>query len=286
MYAAALLKQTLLPLRGNLVVAATVAEANGRSVGMRALLEKTLPSLEIRPDYVVLGEPTNLDVYRGHRGRMSVEILTKGRSAHGAHAHRGVNAVYKMAPLVADIAALDAHLKHDEFLGPGSVTVSWIDCTSPSFNAVPDGCRIVLDRRMTAGETPTSALAELRALPHLGDAEVRVLQWEGKSWTGLAGRQEQIFPTWVLPEAHPLVQGVATAATAVLDRAPAISRWHFSTNGVATAGRLGIPTVGLAPGREELAHTTEERVAVDDLVKAAAVYSLIPEALGKLRVGS
>jgi len=105
----------------------------------------------IRPDLVVLGEPTNLDVYRGHRGRMSVEILTRGRSAHGAHAHRGVNAVYKMAPIVADIAALDARLKHDDFLGKGSITVSWIDCTSPSFNAVPDGCRIVLDRRMCAG---------------------------------------------------------------------------------------------------------------------------------------
>jgi acetylornithine deacetylase/succinyl-diaminopimelate desuccinylase-like protein len=72
---------------------------------------------------------------------------------------------------------------------------------------------------------------------------------------------------------------VADAAAEVLGTRPAISRWHFSTNGVATMGIFGIPTVGFAPGREELAHTTEERVRVDDLVKATAVYSLIPEVL-------
>jgi acetylornithine deacetylase/succinyl-diaminopimelate desuccinylase-like protein len=65
----------------------------------------------------------------------------------------------------------------------------------------------------------------------------------------------------------------------VLGRRPAISRWTFSTNGVASMGRLGIPTVGFAPGREELAHTTEEHVAVADLVAAAAVYAEIPAAL-------
>jgi len=75
------------------------------------------------------------------------------------------------------------------------------------------------------------------------------------------------------------VQGVAAAAAEVLGAPPAISRWHFSTNGVATMGVYGIPTVGFAPGREELAHTTRERVSVDDLVKATAVYSLIPEVL-------
>jgi putative selenium metabolism hydrolase len=182
------------------------------------------------------------------------------------------------------VERLNARLPHDEFLGKGTVTVSWVDCTSPSFNAVPDSARVVLDRRLTAGETPEQALEEIRALPSIGDAEVRLLVWEGRAWTGRAGRQEQAFPTWVLAEAHPLVQGVAGAAEAVLGARPAISRWTFSTNGVATMGRLGIPTVGFAPGKEELAHTTAEWVAVDDLVAAAAVYSLIPEVLAGRQV--
>jgi putative selenium metabolism hydrolase len=237
----------------------------------------------VRPDLVVLGEPTDLDVYRGHRGRMGIEVVTKGVSAHGAHCERGVNAVYKMAPIIREIEELNRRLPTDEFLGKGTVTVSWVDCKSASFNAVPAEARIVLDRRLTVGESADSALAEIRALPSIGDAEVRLLVWEGESWTGRRERLDQVFPTWVTPEEHPLVGGVAAAASAVLGRTPKISRWVFSTNGVATAGRLRIPTVGFAPGKEELAHTVDEWVAVDDLVAATAVYSLIPEYLAAAR---
>jgi putative selenium metabolism hydrolase len=233
----------------------------------------------VRPDVVVLGEPTNLDVYRGHRGRMEVEVVTKGRSVHGAHCDRGVNAIYKMAPIVKDIESLNARLKDDEFLGKGTVTVSYVDCKTPSFNAVPDECRIVLDRRLTVGETPESALQEIAGLPSIGDAVVRVLQYDATSWRGLHVAQDKTYPTWVLPEGHFLVQGVAAAVTDVLGHRPAISRWTFSTNGVASMGRLGIPTVGFAPGREELSHTTGEWVVVDELVSATAAYSLIPEAI-------
>jgi putative selenium metabolism hydrolase len=237
----------------------------------------------VRPDVVVLGEPTDLAVYRGHRGRLEATITTRGVSAHGAHAERGVNALYAMAPIIEDVAALDGRLPLDPFLGKGSVIVSHISCTTPSLNAVPDSATITLDRRMTIGETVDSALTELRALPHLGDAEVALLHYEATGWNGGAVSQDKFYPTWVLDEGHSLVQGVAAAAAEVLGRAPAISRWHFSTNGVATMGRLGIPTVGFAPGREELAHTTEEHVAVEDLVKATAVYSLIPEVLWEAR---
>ncbi|HQT95284.1 MAG TPA: YgeY family selenium metabolism-linked hydrolase [Thermoanaerobaculaceae bacterium] len=276
-YGAKLLAERGLPPGVQIVLVASVLEEACDGFPLMHLIETE----GVRPDVVVLGEPTNLDVYRGHRGRMEIEVVTKGVSAHGAHCERGVNAVYKMAPIVADIEALNATLRSDDFLGKGTVTVSFIDCKTPSLNAVPDEARIVLDRRLTAGESPESALEEIRALPHLGDAGVRVLAWEGQAWTGAPARQEQVFPTWVVPEAHPLVQGVAAAAQAVLGRAPAISRWVFSTNGVATMGRLGIPTVGFAPGREELAHTTDEWVEVADLVTAAAVYSLIPEDLAQ-----
>jgi putative selenium metabolism hydrolase len=228
---------------------------------------------------VVLGEPTDLAVFRGHRGRMEATITTRGVSAHGAHAARGVNALYKMAPIISDIEKLNGNLADDEFLGAGSIIVSSIECTTPSLNAVPDSARIYLDRRLTIGETLDTAMEELAALPHLGDASVELLHYDAKSWRGTEAKQEKYFPTWVLDEDHPLVQGVAEAAEEVLGERPEISRWHFSTNGVATMGLYGIPSVGFAPGLEELAHTTEERVKITDLVKATAVYSLIPEVL-------
>ncbi len=176
---------------------------------------------------------------------------------------------------------MNGRLPHDDFLGKGTIVVSYLECTTPSLNAVPDSATLYLDRRMTAGETVEGVLGELRSLPHLGDASVAVLAYEATSWRGAPARQEKFFPTWVLAEDHPLVQGVAETVEQVLGARPAISRWGFSTNGVATMGRHGIPTVGFAPGLEELAHTTGEWVGVDDLVRATAVYSLIPDALAR-----
>jgi len=274
-YGAKILADRGLPEDVSLYLTASVMEEDCDGFCMRHLVETE----GIRPDVVVLGEPTNLGVYRGQRGRMEATITTRGVSAHGAHAERGVNALYKMAPIIADVEKLNKNLAHDEFLGTGSIIVSSIECTTPSLNAVPDSARIYIDRRLTVGETQEIAINELRALPHLGDAEVELLSYDAVSWRGTRAQQEKFYPTWVLEEEHPLVQGVAEAAAAVLGERPSISRWFFSTNGVATMGTYGIPTVGFAPGREELAHTTEERVAVEDLLKATAVYSLIPGVL-------
>ncbi len=274
-YGARILADRGWPEAVTLYLSASVMEEDCDGYCMLHLIEKE----GVRPDFVVLGEPTDLDVYRGQRGRLEATITTKGKSAHGAHAHLGVNALYKMAPIISDVEQLNTRLAHDEFLGTGSVIVSFIECTTPSLNAVPDSARITIDRRLTVGETQETALAELQSLPHLGDAEVELLEYDRTSWRGVQAQQSKYYPTWVLDEDHPLVQGVADAATEVLPERPKISRWHFSTNGVATMGTLGIPTIGFAPGLEELAHTTRENVEIDDLVKATAVYSLIPDVL-------
>ena len=260
-----------------LYVVASVMEEAFDGFPLQWLIERE----GVRPDAVVLGEPTDLAVYRGHRGRMGIDVVARGISAHGAHCDLGVNAVTKIAPIVLDVDALHRRLPGHDVLGKGSVTVSFIECTTASLNAVPDRARIVLDRRLTAGETPESALAEIRALSHIGDAEVRTLTSRGRSWRGVDVELEEAYPTWLLDADHPLVEGVAEAAQAVLGGAPRLGVWTFSTNGVATMGRLGIPTVGFAPGREELAHTTEEHVAVADLLRATAVYALIPAALAR-----
>lgn len=278
-YGAKILQERGFPRDVTLYLTASVMEEDCDGYCLLHLIEKE----GIRPHAVILGEPTDLNVYRGHRGRLEAAITTRGKSAHGAHCDLGINAVYKMAPIIADIEALHRRLPADAFLGKGSVVVSFIECTSPSLNAVPDSARICIDRRLTAGETVEGAMNELRTLPHLGDAEVELLTYDATSWRGEPVRQEKAYPTWVLREDHALVQGVARAVEAVLGTPPAISRWSFSTNGVASMGRLGIPTVGFAPGREELAHTTQEWVAVDDLIRAAAVYSLIPEFLASRR---
>jgi len=233
----------------------------------------------IRPDVVVIGEPTDMGIYRGQRGRVEAVISARGVSSHAAHPEEGVNALYKLAPVLQELEALNERLPMDDFLGKGTVVASYLECDSASLNAVPAAARLYVDRRLTAGETPEAALAEIRALPGVGDSTVELLEYDQTSWTGERARQDKIFPAWVLPEEHVLVRSLSEVVASVTGAPPRISRWGFSTNGVATMGRHGIPSAGFAPGLEELSHTTEEWVAVGDLVTATAAYSLMPGAL-------
>ena len=236
----------------------------------------------LTPDVVVITEPTNLGVYRGHRGRMEIEVRTQGRSCHGSAPERGVNAVYLMAPIIADIERLNGALDAtaDPFLGKGSVTISDIRATSPSLCAVADSCTIHLDRRLTHGETLETALAAIRSLESVqrAGATVTVLDYERAAYTGLTYPTRKYFPTWLMPEAHPAIEAAVTAAAAALGRTPAVGKWTFSTNGIATAGMFGVPTVGFGPGDERWAHTPDDQCPIDHLTAAARFYALFPMA--------
>ena len=283
-YGAKLLMDRGIPEDLTLYLTASVMEEPSEGLGPDSFLAHFEELGWPRPQGVVLGEPTDLAIYRGQRGRLEAVITLHGRAAHGAQPDLGVNALYRAAEVLADLQRLSDRLGSDPFLGPGTLVASDVECATPSRNAVPDLVRIFVDRRLTLGESPEQALEQLRSLPSLaGGAEgvdpgtVEVVGHRAKAWTGQEVRQEKIYPTWVVPESHDLVTGMAGAVEDVLGHEARIGCWSFSTNGVSTMGRHGIPTVGFAPGLEDLAHTTEERVAVDDLVKATAVYARMSE---------
>jgi len=227
----------------------------------------------IRPDWAISTEPTNLNIYRGHRGRMEMHVHFYGVSSHGSAPERGKNAIYMASRTALEIEKLNDRLKTDEFLGKGSVTISEIVSSSPSLCAVSDYARIHLDRRLTWGETKASAVKEIEALIKGINAKVEVLNYNEKAWTGLEFGMEKYYPTWKIPEEHEIVQTGVQAYQAVFDKKPFIDKWTFSTNGVTINGMYGIPTIGFGPGNEVLAHAPNEKVPIDDLVKASAFYA-------------
>ncbi|HSL22409.1 MAG TPA: YgeY family selenium metabolism-linked hydrolase [Vicinamibacterales bacterium] len=236
----------------------------------------------LRPDVVVITEPTNLGVYRGHRGRMEMEVRTQGRSAHGSAPERGVNAVYKMAGIISDIERLNADLagSADPVLGKGSVTISDIRATSPSLCAVADSCTIHLDRRLTRGETLESAVEQIESLESVrrAGAAVSVLDYARPAYTGLTYPTRKYYPTWFLEEDHPAVRAGVSAAEEALGVRARVGHWGFSTNGIATCGMFGVPTIGFGPGDEIYAHSPEDQCPVDHLTAAARFYALFPRA--------
>ena len=270
-YAAALLKEAGLPKNVSVYVVASVQEEDCDGLCWQYIVKED----KLKPDVVVLTEPTSLRIYRGHRGRMEIEVSTSGISCHGSAPERGVNAVYKMAPIIRDIEQLNERLPPRAPLGKGTVTISQIRSTSPSLCAVADGCTINLDRRLTVGETEETSVKELNDLPSVkaAGAKVTVLEYAVPSFKGLVYPTKKYYPTWEFPESAPHVQKAIAGFRDTFGEEPEVGHWTFSTNGIATAGMFGIPTLGLGPGHEKFAHFPDEQIEVEHLVRAAAFYA-------------
>ncbi len=278
-YAGAILKKRGIPENVTFYATATVQEEDCDGLCWQYIINED----GLRPDLVVITEPTSLRIYRGHRGRMELEVHTSGVSCHGSAPERGDNAVYKMAGIIADIEKLNEELRPRDPLGKGTVTISEIRSTSPSLCAVADGCTIHLDRRLTMNETEDTSVAEILALPSVQKtaATVTVLDYAVPSHTGLTYPTRKYYPTWEMAESEPEVQAARTAYVEAFDKEPEVGYWTFSTNGVATAGMHHIPTVGFGPGHEHFAHAPNEQTEVEHLVCCAAFYSALVDQFAK-----
>jgi putative selenium metabolism hydrolase len=272
-WGAKLLQRSAVPLAGDLVLAAVVQEEPCEGLGMRVLIEEE----GIRPDWVILGEPTDLQLSRGHRGRVELEVVTRGRSCHAAQPDLGENAVYSAARLIFNLELLAEHLGQDDFLGPGSLSVTQVESRAGSLNAIPDYARFIIDRRLTLGETEAKAVAEVQGIIAREKlrAEVQVTQYDATSYTNYQTRQRNYYPAWALEADHPLVKTTSRVIKEVLGYKPVVGQWRFSTDGVYTMGTAGIPTIGFGPGEEKRAHTADECIRLDDVFKAASVYARV-----------
>jgi putative selenium metabolism hydrolase len=233
---------------------------------------------KIRPECVVVTDSTNCRVLRGQRGRMEIGVTTLGRSCHGSMPEKGDNAVYKAAKIVREVEKLHKRLKKNKFLGNGTVTVSYIDCQTPSRCAVPGAAFIQLDRRLTVGETKEQALAEVRdVVKRAGvEAKVELLKYAERAYTGLVYPTDKYFPSWCEDEDAPQVRAAVEAHAALFGERQKPGRWTFSTNGVSIAGMFGIPCVGFGPAPEDVAHTVNDSVPIEHMVRCAAMYAAFP----------
>ncbi len=233
---------------------------------------------KIRPECVIVTDSSNCNILRGQRGRMEIGVTVHGRSCHGSMPHKGDNAVYKIARVIREIEALNEKLRPHKFLGKGTIVVSYVDCKTPSMCAVPDQAYIHLDRRLTVGDTKESALREVRAaIKRAGvSADVEVKRYDKPTWTGLVYPTENFFPTWCEEEDAPQVAAAVNTYQSLFKKKPTVSRWTFSTNGVSIAGMFGIPSVGFGPAPENVAHTVNDSVPIEHMVKCAAFYAAFP----------
>jgi putative selenium metabolism hydrolase len=279
-YGAKALMDSGVELAGDVYVVGVVQEEPCEGYAVRVLVEKE----GIRPDWVVLAEPTNLRVTRGHRGRMELHVTVRGRSSHASMPDLGENAIYGAARIIFSLELLSDMLADDPFLGKGTLAVTRIENTAGSKNVIPDSCTFVIDRRLTLGETEAKALAEVEGIiaRERVRAEVRLAEFGYTSYAGYRCHDVEHYPAWVVPENHILVQATARAVREVTGERPSIGKWGFSTDGVYTMGVAGIPTAGMGPGEETQAHTADEHIRLADCYTAAQIYAQLAfEILGE-----
>lgn len=240
---------------------------------------------KIRPDFVVIGEPTQLQIYRGHKGRLELKIIARGKSAHAAHHYLGDNAVYKMVNIIQAVRELDRRLARHPFLGKATVAVTDVEARTASINAVPDQFTIYLDRRVTVDEDKEQVLSTIKGLiPDYLQDEVKAeeLYYDTPSYTGHLFPVDKFYPSWVLAEDHPLVHAGLQTIQALWGKTPPTGKWDFSTNGTYWAGKAKIPSIGFGPGDEQWAHTMDEHIDLNEVVQATEWYALFPTMLRDL----
>ncbi len=242
----------------------SVCEEDNDGGGPMYLIKEVLPgsTADMIPDVVILTEGTGdaqkgaLGIYRGQRGRMQIEVTVTGRSCHGSMPWEGLNPLEYGGAIIAEAArrydARDGFLD-DPFLGHGTRTASWSRLETPSDCAVPDRFTFRFDRRLTVGEMPDGALADIESLDAVEAArqagltvDISVPVYQEATWNGYKLGNDQIYMGWSTPEAHPAIDTAVSvyenviapmvpdgpSEAAGLRKEPRVDRWIFSTDGV------------------------------------------------------
>ena len=278
--AAAFAEDTKKDFAGEIYVAGVVHEECFEGVAAREI------SSFVKPDYVVIGEASQLNIKIGQRGRGEIVLETFGKPCHSANPEKGINAVYKMAKVIEAIRTLEP--THHPVLGDGILELTDIKSAPyPGASVVPEYCRATYDRRLLVGETKESVLAPIQVLldklmaedPQL-KAKVSYAVGNEQCYTGNEITGERFFPGWLYDEKDAFVQDVKKELEG-MGYTPEITQYNFCTNGSHYAGEAGIKTFGLGPSKENLAHTVNEYIEIDQLTKVTDCYYGVMKALLK-----
>jgi putative selenium metabolism hydrolase len=256
---------------GKIYISCIVHEECFEGVAARLVSEK------YKPDYVVIGEASELNLKIGQRGRAEIVVETFGKPAHSANPDAGINAVYKMSKLIDAIHKTEP-TRHP-VLGAGILELTDIKSSPyPGASVVPDYCRATYDRRLLVGETRASVLQPLQQIIRqleAGDPDFKASASFAKGretcYTGEVIEDERFFPGWVYDKDDEFVR-LALAGLQDAGIQPTITQYSFCTNGSHYAGEAGIHTVGFGPSRENLAHTIDEYIEIDQLLGAVKGY--------------
>ena len=254
-------------LKQRIAVSASVMEEVIEGYALSHALEQCTPAA------VVICEPSRLRIMVGQKGRQEILLRLQGRPAHAALPHLGVNPIQAAAKAISALQTLD--LPKDAQVGQALlVPTDIISDPHPSISLIPSSVTVRFDRRTLVGESSESVLKQMEQCLQVAGVEgfsLELVDSQVQTYTGQQASPERDLPAWRLDESAPLAQAMVQAVQQAR-RVVEMDTWWFCTNGSESAGRRGIPTIGLGPGEEAQAHTADESVAIDDVLGAKDIY--------------
>ena len=248
--------------RGTLAVSASVGEEVIEGAALSHIITR------VKPDFVVICEPTECKLGIGQKGRAGIGVSTSGKPAHTANPRLGDNAVYKMLPVIERLAAME--LPKDALLGDGVMELVEIQSFPfPGKSIVPDGCRARFDRRLTRGETMDSVLNSMReGLEGLKDCSVEYTTAHVDCYTGQQLEMPDFHAGWAIDSKSEWL-GRARRGLQAAGLAADFYAVPYCTNGSYSAGEAKIPTIVFGPSTITLAHAIDEYIEIDELMHGA-----------------
>jgi putative selenium metabolism hydrolase len=260
-------------MAGSVVVSASVMEELLEGAALHAVMDA------MRPDFVVIGEPSDLKLVHGGRGRAEIVLETIGRPAHSSNPHLGRSAVLDMLQVITAMESMP--MPSHPVLGPAvQALTDIISDPYPGVSTIPSRCRATYDRRLLVGETAEEILGRILSDPSLEGIDLRATIAEGRhtTYTGAPLNGAKFLPAWILEPAHPFAAAALRGLrSAGLD--PELDVYRFCTNAAYSAGAAGVPTIGFGPGHEGQAHVVDEHLALSALLAARDGYRGIIEAV-------
>ena len=253
--AAAIVARGRLALRGPLILAVSLAGETGRHDAAKFIVENDAISARS----AIIGLGTSNRICLGNKGRIDVEIIVRGKSAHSSMPEKGVNAVDGFRRVMERLDRLPLGAGHPG-LGSATLTVTQVTSGPDISHTIPDACRAVLDRRLLPGEDPDSAFQDIQ------DALKEVAGWNIEVTRGAF-----MYPSEVAKDCA-LAAAAAGASRELIQREVEL----FYSPAALDAGflnRNGVETIMFGPGDLRFAHTDQEAVSLQEVRNAAKIYA-------------
>jgi putative selenium metabolism hydrolase len=237
---------------------------------------------ELNIDAVVIGEPSDMKIMLGQKGRAELKISTFGKNAHSAFPEAGINALYNMNLFLSQLPQIKC--PEDKILGKGIMVPTDI-CSSPypGNSVIPDNCEITVDRRLIIAETRESVINSIEVvLDKLAKenkdfkAEVKLASDKQVCFTGKTLEASRFFPAWSTEKESRIAIALTKAVKAnITIGKPSFGTYSFCTDGSESAGNRKIPTIGFGPAPSDRAHIVDEFIELDKLVDSQKVFEEI-----------